>query len=614
MARQASTKGGQATSLVDLTFDPREITLNEYIDLYIEKAESSESWGNPIKNNPVFKRYLDRPVIDLFDAANDSESGNLLADAQNALEKDSARANLQSRIRTIENSGVLAKIDRIDAVEKTNLAEDYVSLSDNVAKLKTRGNRATSKTQFNSSKIGTLVNNLVEHVKKFPNDVPIANAILMNLETGSRPSLMLGLRSTDFIQNQTDEAVQAQGIMGSDGLLIPPDRTGAKSSSERKSSNRPYSTPISKRASTILQSQSQYLRDVPWANKAIPGLFFQVLDEKTQEPRMLIGSDINRVLNLVTPPGLVRENTTDKGQVDSTKPLTSKDLRKLQIQAMNSVGVSRENQAMLLSRDVGGASGAQDLYIGEAGNYNQPSVDDLNKASQYMWNQYTFTQPGGKEAVKAGRTLSPSTFIFKPPSETPEFINFNEAVPDSAPVMSTPFSAPVEASSELSDAPFTENSKLNQNVDTYNLEIDLKNRGLDLKSLLSNTAKSAVAVGAVVGPLAKKAGAAILPGVGFSQTRDEFLERGDSPLAATAQAVVEEVIPSAAVSRVVSEAVIEPLGEEIKSQVPEEGILSGIGRALTGEGMNFNTGGFVDIDRGPEAAPATQPDQGFLSR
>ena len=216
MARQASTKGGQATSLVDLTFDPREITLNEYIDLYIEKAGSSESWGNPIKNNPVFKKYLNRPVIDLFDAANDSESGNLLADAQNALEKDSARANLQSRIRTIENSGVLAKIDRIDAVEKTNLAEDYVSLSDNVAKLKTRGNRATSKTQFNSSKIGTLVNNLVEHVKKFPNDVPIANAILMNLETGSRPSLMLGLRSTDFIQNQTDEAVQAQGIMGSD--------------------------------------------------------------------------------------------------------------------------------------------------------------------------------------------------------------------------------------------------------------------------------------------------------------------------------------------------------------------------------------------------------------
>ena len=54
--------------------------------------------------------------------------------------------------------------------------------------------------------------------------------------------------------------------------------------------------------------------------------------------------------------------------------------------------------------------------------------------------------------------------------------------------------------------------------------------------------------------------------------------------------------------------------ECIMESITEEGILSGIGRALTGEGMNFNTGGFVDIDRGPEAAPATQPDQGFLSR
>ena len=442
MARQQSTKGGQATSLVDEAFDPREITLSQYIDLYIEKAGSAASWGNAIRNNKVLQPYLDKPVIDLFDVANESKSGNLLADAQNAVKSDSGKATLQSRIRTIENSGVFAKIDRIDAAEKSSLAADYVPLSDNVVKLATRGKRATNKIQFNASKIGHLVDNLVKHVQKFPEDRSIANVILMNLETGSRPSLMLGLLGTDVVPNQTDPSVQAMGYFGSNGLLIPPDRPGAKSSSERKKSDRPYSTPISKRASAILQDQSEYLRTVPWANQRISGLLFQI--EGDDGPRKIELRDVNRVLEQVTPEGLVRENT-DKGQVNSNKPLTAKDIRKLQIQAMNSVGIGRENQAMLLSRDVGGDVGAQNVYIGEAGNYNEPSVNDLNKASLYMWGQYSYRQPGGEKASKQNKFLSPSTFIFNPPPETPEYINFNEAVGNKdVPILREPYTTPFE--------------------------------------------------------------------------------------------------------------------------------------------------------------------------
>ena len=433
-----STKGGQATSLRQENFDPRVTTLDQYIDMYVKKAGSDKNWGNIIRKNDVLKPYLNKPVMDLFDPVNPSQTGSVLADAQNV---STNPANLQSKIRTIENSGIFDKLKILSVREGVDQSADYIRLSDSVEKLKTRGNRATFKYQYNPTKVGELVENLVAHVDKFPEDKPIANAILLNLETGSRPSLMLGLVKTDFVGNKVTPEVQRQGYTGSDGLLIPADRAGVKASTGRE--GRPYNTPISKRATTILQDQDQYNTTGPLSNSADPMKFFQVSDK--DGVRQMSLDDVKRVLSTTSPKGIILE-ITDRGLIESSKPLLPQDLRKVQIQAMNMAGIPIDKQAMLLSRDVG-TGAAQDIYIGGAGSYNQPAVDDLNKASKLMWGQYTQKVEGGIEAINDNKYLSPSTFVFDKPK--PNFEVYEAAQPADVPIRIPVRSTPVEYTGDV---------------------------------------------------------------------------------------------------------------------------------------------------------------------
>ena len=434
-----STKGGQATSLRQENFDPRVTTLDQYIDMYIKKAGSNKNWGNVIRKNDVLKPYLNKPVIELFEPTNPSETGSVLADAQNV---SSNPATLQSRIRTIENSGVFDKLKILSTREGADQSADYIRLSDSVEKLKTRGNRATFKYQYNPTKVGELVENLVAHVDKFPEDKPIANAILLNLETGSRPSLMLGLIKTDFKENETTVEAQRQGYTGSNGLFIPAEREGVKASTGRE--GRPYNTPISKRATTILQDQSEYNATGPLSNSADPMKFFQVSDGKGGTRQVSL-DDVKRVLSTTSPKGIILEST-DRGLIQSSKPLLPQDLRKVQIQAMNMAGIPIDKQAMLLSRDVGGA-GAQDIYIGGAGTYSQPAVDDINKASKLMWGQYTQKVEGGIEAINDNKYLSPSTFVFDKPK--PNFEVYEAAQPADVPIRIPVRPTPVEYTGDV---------------------------------------------------------------------------------------------------------------------------------------------------------------------
>ena len=65
---------------------------------------------------------------------------------------------------------------------------------------------------------------------------------------------------------------------------------------------------------------------------------------------------------------------------------------------------------------------------------------------------------------------------------------------------------------------------------------------------------------------------------------------------ATVKAVGEELITPLGVSTAIVEEAGVPLAKEIQRQTPSEGMLSGLKRALTGQGMNirFQSGGFVN--------------------
>jgi len=448
-----SKKGGQATSLLDIEFDPREISLRDYMDLYVKthrektkKPTALKDWQNSILNNPVFAKYLDDPVITIFDTGLPSETGSILADAQNASGDPST---LQSRIRVIENSGVLAKIKQLG--QQNNLDDKvFESLADNVATLKTRGAQATHKVQYNPTLLGDFTEALKAYVKANPQDKPIANAILFNLEISSRNALVRGLQFEDVQKNRVDPKAQALGIGGSEGLFIEPDREGVKDGGPSTEARSPYSSPISKRASTIIQDQADYNRTVKWANSADPNLVFQVMGK--DGPRAISIDDVNRVLAQIKIPGLKRNMQTG----DENVKLTSSDMRKLGINLMNLVGIPLDKQAMLLSRDVGGV-GAHEAYIGAAGAYNQPAVDDINKVSEFNWKLYSQTVEGGEDAVRnEGKVLPVRTFIFNKDQPT-DFEFYGEAQAADVPIVQQkPFNVPVVTDESNAKAAGTE--------------------------------------------------------------------------------------------------------------------------------------------------------------
>ena len=455
---------GIPVDLKGVAFDPRTTTLEEFLQLYVQegrkKGRQLKDWGNKVRNNPVFKKYLNEPVTSIFDVgaeASDAAS-NLLADAQNAEETVGGKSSLQSQIRNIEDN-VFPKLKAIAGKEKFDIG-DFDTLSDKVERLKTRGNRVTNKFQFNPTMIGDLQNALIEHVKKNPADRPIANAILLNLETASRPSLMAGLLFTDHTENKVTPAAQQLGVQGADGLFIESTRQGAKDSTQ---SERPYRSPLSKRAVSIIQDQNQYNRTQPWANRADPNKVFQIeaLDKNGKKiVRAIDSTDVTRVLKQLNVPGLVLEFGPKGGLKDSNKKITAQDLRKLGIQNMNTIGIPPKNQAMLLSRDIGDIA-AQDIYIPGA-TFSNAAVMDINKHSNFMLGLLTQKLPGGTEAVKEGKVLSPSAFIFDG-LETPVFEVYDEAQVADVPIKKPSIQKPTPV--EIEPAETNTSSKL-QSDDT----------------------------------------------------------------------------------------------------------------------------------------------------
>ena len=447
-----SKKGGQATSLLDIEFDPREISLRDYMDLYVKthrektkKPNALKDWANVVLNNAVFAKYLDDPVITIFDTGLPSKTGSILADAQN---ESGNPSTLQSRIRVIENSGVLAKIKQLS--QQNNIDDEvFQSLTDNVATLKTRGAQSTHKIQYNPTLLGDFTEALKTYVKANPQDKPIANAILLNLELASRNALVRGLQFGDVQKNRVDPKAQALGIGGSEGLFIEPDRQGVKDGGPSEDSRSPYNAPMSKRASTIIQDQAEYNRTVKWANSADPNLIFQVMGQ--DGPRAVTIDDVNRVLGQIKIPGLKRNMQTG----DENVKLTSGDMRKLGINLMNLVGIPLDKQSMLLSRDVGGV-GAHEVYIGAAGAYNQAAVDDINRASEFNWKLYSQTVEGGEDAVRnEGKVLPVRTFLFNKDQPT-GFEFYGEAQAANVPIVQKPFNVPVVTDESNAKAAATE--------------------------------------------------------------------------------------------------------------------------------------------------------------
>tara|TARA_R100000234_G_C4996227_1_gene178087 strand:+ start:82 stop:1971 length:1890 start_codon:yes stop_codon:yes gene_type:complete len=436
-------------------FDPRDITLRQYMTLYVTGAQMDggrvlDNWENKIEKNPVYKDYLDKPIITVFDPKLKIDGKTIQQAAEEAeatLPRGGSPNLLQSRMRTLEE-GVFVKLREIDAEEGTRLAQDYRPVTDTVKKLSTRGGVKTAIFQYRTSGIGELIANLEKHVEKFPDDKPIANAILLNLEMGSRPSLPTELTSDHYVFDQSSEATRIMGDSGADGVLIPAGTTGVKRAAKGDAPNlQPYNAPLSQRAVTILQDQSDYNRTNFGDNRRLSSFFQIEADDGSLRP-LDLDKDINRVLALVTPKGIIQK-IGDKGGITPTnKVLTSSDLRKLFINAAEAAGIPKEAVAALISRDTAKNTGSHGLYIGNAGEYSRVAVQQLNEISRRMWGQYSIesTSEGKKLAQDSkGRVLlSTNTLLFG--DNTPErnkvrtFEEFGGGVPQDLGIQAGGFS------------------------------------------------------------------------------------------------------------------------------------------------------------------------------
>jgi hypothetical protein len=370
-----------------------------------------------------------------------------MADIQNAA--GGQAANIQSKFRVIE-ANIFPKLSTLGKKEGVDLVSGYSKISEEVKKIQTRGGKFTAQKGFNVNKIGELIQNLQEHVKKFPEDKPIANAIIFNIDNGSRPSLTTELRTIHYIKNQLGETGAAMGLTGRDGLLIPAGTKGVKRQAKGQAPNvQPYNAPLSKRGITILQDQSDYNSKIIGDNKKLD-FFFQVLDEKGN-PRPITLPDINRVLKTTTPEGMLFEYT-EKGTQPLKTAITSKNLRNLFINSAALV-VDKENIAMLTNRDTAINTGSQEIYMGSPGQYKSKAIQDLDKISMTNWGFYTLRDTKNKQVYQeSGQMLNPNQFIFGKNEIDPEtkkylpdnveYTKFMEADAKEVPIQTKGFSPP----------------------------------------------------------------------------------------------------------------------------------------------------------------------------
>ena len=461
---------GTQPYIIEKEYDPRTITLDEFISLYEKESvetggRKNKTWGNLIRNNKVTKQYLDQPVVTLFGPV-PSEAQSVMTDIQNAA--GSQAATIQSKFRVIEEN-IFPKLSTLGKKEGVDLKSGYTRITQDVKPIQTRGGKFTAEKGFNVNKVGELVENLKKHVEEFPEDKPIANAILFNIDNGSRPSLTTEIRTVHYMPNQLGETGAAMGFTGRDGLLIPAGTKGVKRQAKGQKPNvQPYNASLSKRGITILQDQSDYNSKIIGDSKKLD-FYFQVLDKKGK-PRPITLPDINRVLEKTSPFGLLFEYT-EEGPKPVKTPITSRNLRNLFINTADLV-IEKGNISMLTNRDTAVNTGSQEIYMGSPGQYKPKAIQDLDKVSMTNWGFYTLRDSKNKQVYQeTGEMLNPNQFVFGTNEIDPEtkkfvpdnvsYTSFMGAEPKNIAIQTTGFSPKLEE--EIVDDSTSPKMKMGEN-------------------------------------------------------------------------------------------------------------------------------------------------------
>ena len=582
MASGNLQKGASYKPLAE-NLDPQTVTLRQLVEAHAntlsadgKKSFISSFTGAKTQFAPIFKDYLDRPAVDFVETFADEES-NPLVKVFEKNEKVNARREMYSRVGAIEfhiqdqlqRTGALAEL----FPEGMPLATDRVVRPD---KPQAKARRYT----FNPGLMGEWLKKLDEYGQQNPQDIGIVKALEAQAHMGLRPGEIMNAPASAL--RSPEKRSQAWGF------FLDTDTPGVKMDENLNIAIGPRTYEIMQQALNVSSANDRNLFVNPDGSPIGKG-------------------EMTRVAKLIKVPGIMTDEQTG-AKLDSLQE--AYDLRRMWVTLAlnefpgqgNRVGAA---QGRAVGAVTGGGGALKEYYSPSPGFYGKEAtsvpftidewlfearVDELPERMQPSEGQrvsYKTDFTGSdlrpifedKDAPLQMGSLEAKTFAPKPktdiirPTAEPIQVSEAEALPAPSKAKAGLNIGPTSASGELS-------AYLDQNPE---VKTQLEKTGL-LDKFLGKTAK------------------VLLGAAGLETARQLITE----PVA-TATEIGKEVLlerglglgPGAAVGMIMQ---------------PTE-LASG---ELTDEERGFpmeavRDTGFVDIDRGPEAAPVNQ-DQGFLSR
>ena len=580
MASGNLQKGASYKPLAE-NLDPQTVTLRQLVEAHAstlsadgKKSFISSFTGAKTQFAPIFKDYLDRPAVDFVETFADEES-NPLVKVFEKNEKVNARRDMYSRVGAIEfhiqdqlqRTGALAEL----FPEGMPLATDRVVRPD---KPQAKARRYT----FNPGLMGEWLKKLDEYGQKNPQDIGIVKALEAQAHMGLRPGEIMNAPASAL--RSPEKRSQAWGF------FLDTDTPGVKMDENLNIAVGPRTYEIMQQALNVSSANDRNLFVNPDGSP--------------------IGKrEMTRVAKLIKVPGIMTDEQTG-AKLDSLQE--AYDLRRMWVTLAlnefpgqgNRVGAA---QGRAVGAVTGGGGALKEYYSPSPGFYGKEATSVPFTIDEWLFEARVDELPermqppeGQRVSYKTDFTGSDLRPIFED-KDAPLQMGSLEAK-TFAPKPKTDIIRPTAEPIQVSEAeqirkeeraklkgPTIENPEPTSFEDlSPELQDKLNKGGFDISKFLGKTAK-AVGLGVAI------------------ETARQFIEE---PVATAAEIGKEMLLerglglgPGAAVGMIMQ---------------PTE-LASG---ELTDEERGFpmeavRDTGFVDIDRGPEAAPVNQ-NQGFLSR
>lgn len=538
------------------TIDPQTATLREVAEAYAKKSGRKDFVGPTIQ---YFKDIADEPGSALLLFQKDKEGRTLLARTLTSLPEDSPVKTAMQNIRQV---GLLLKENIGPDTPEYKLLPDEKPDTDLNKRIFGRAEPTKAESQVAISSDPKKQAKLFEGVSKYlddPTTRPAALAIIFNLNTGLRPNAVLGLTLDQYFPD-------------SGAVYVESDAKGAK--------GRAVNIPLNPVADAILQ-------ELLVGKQPGDRFFTKSTGAKVRT------ADVNKILRAVKVPKIMYDQATktfydslhpEDGPSKSGSPL----LRNVHSSVSLSIGIPQERTAYLQGRSLKAASKGS---TGELATYQKPFPGEVSDVDREFSSQVSSFY--GKSAKAAGFDIQSK--IPMPESrittQTAGYENY--------------FDLPVKDEASQVKALDSEKADL---IPESNPEARarLKQKGFDAEGM-------ADAISKYLGKGAK----VLAAGIGIETARQIITE----PAAVARDMVIEGALLAAKAPVAVATAAsmaMEPKQTAIQTLTEEERknpqFTQNIPEPLADEEQEaMRDTGFVNIDRGPEAASINQ-DQGFLSR